>query len=215
MEQKFDDGYEDLDRFEAVNIEETESVENLIRILRARLDQREYLEEDSQRLTSSLRKKLSSFQIDRNAALNKIEAIEPLLEEKEEEIQKITKKVKKLMKKNSTLEETQRIYELDRKELEEELEEKTDRLNQTTAQRKVFEQAEATHGGSEAENRVRNATQSERDRGRIQKKDPAEGRQNEQTQAHLGKPERDHHSPSEPGTAEVFDGAIRVHTQNR
>lgn len=177
MEHEYEARYGDIDRcFEEVNIEETESLEILIRMLRTRVDQREYLEEDSQRLTASLRKKLTSFQIDRNAVFNKIEAIEPLLEEKEEELQKATKKVKKLMKKNSTLEETQRIYELDRKELEEELEEKTDRLNQTAAQRKMLEQEQKQRMAevkqkteSEMQRRV-NETEAEYKR-RIQQRD--------------------------------------------
>ena len=162
--------------FELFNVDDAEMLASVINCLREKVERRDVMEEETDRMSSTFRKKLNHFERESHDAFTKLRIMAPQLEKKEAEYDRIIKDNKKLEKKNRALMETQRVFELDRKDMESELQAKTNRLNQTSAQKRQLE-AEAKRKvldvkrttAAEMERRV-NETEEEYRR-RIQEKD--------------------------------------------
>ena len=86
--------------------------------LRLRQEKRDIQDEECTRLSRTFRKKLSHYEREGTTAISKVQIMEPQLERIESDLTKAQAEVRKLEKKNRALMETQRVYELDRKELQ-------------------------------------------------------------------------------------------------
>lgn len=128
-----------LQCFQLFNVEDAEMLSNVMLALRDRIERREVGEEEMDRMTTTFRKKLNHFERETIDSVGKLRIMEPQIEKQEAEIERLTNDNKKLERKNRALMETKRMIELDRKDMESELQSKTNRLNQTEAQKKRIE----------------------------------------------------------------------------
>ena len=126
--------------FELFNVGDDEMLVSVIAALRERIERREVIEEETDRMGTTFRKKLSHYERENIDAVSKLRIMEPQLEKQEAELERLAKDNKKLEKKNRALMETQRVFEMDRKDMESELQAKNNRLNQTTAQKRMIEE---------------------------------------------------------------------------
>ena len=111
---------------ELFNVDDTEMIPQLIEIPRQRVERREIISEETDRLTYTFRKKLNHFERENVDALGKLRILEPQIEKVEGENDRLLKDNRRLEKKNRALMEAQRVYELDKKEAEADLQVKTD-----------------------------------------------------------------------------------------
>jgi len=128
-----------LECFQLFNVEDAEMLSNVMLALRDRIERREVGEEEMDRMTTTFRKKLNHFERETIDSVGKLKIMEPQIEKQEAEIERLTNDNKKLERKNRALMETKRMIELDKKDMESELQSKTNRLNQTEAQKKRIE----------------------------------------------------------------------------
>ena len=106
---------------ELFNVDDTEMIPQLIEIIRQRVERREIISEETDRLTYTFRKKLNHFERENVDALGKLRILEPQIEKVEGENDRLLKDNRRLEKKNRALMEAQRVYELDKKEAEADL----------------------------------------------------------------------------------------------
>jgi len=121
---------------ELLDWDDDSSLSTLMSSLQRRIEQRDNHQEEVARVGRTLRKKLTHYERQNVEALGKLRALEPQLSRNESEYEKVSKEARKMEKKNRALMETQRHYELDRKELRSELQGKTHLLKQTDAQKR-------------------------------------------------------------------------------
>ena len=137
-EDRFDHGG-DLPCVELFDLDDSEMLNSLIDSIKARIDRRDTMDEEITRSGYTFRKKLTHYERQNVDALGKLRMIEPQIAKNEIELEKLQREVKKVEKKNRALMETQRVYEIDRKELKQEVHQKSNLLKQTDAQKRKIE----------------------------------------------------------------------------
>lgn len=124
---------------ELFDVDDADMLSSLIDSMKTRIDRRDTADEESTRLGHTFRKKLTHYERQNVDALGKLRMIEPQIAKNEIELEKLQREVKKVEKKNRALMETQRVYEIDRKELKQEVHQKSNLLKQTDAQKRKIE----------------------------------------------------------------------------
>ena len=124
---------------ELFDADDSDMLSSLIDSMKTRIDRRDTADEESTRLGHTFRKKLTHYERQNVDALGKLRMIEPQIAKNEIELEKLQREVKKVEKKNRALMETQRVYEIDRKELKQEVHQKSNLLKQTDAQKRKIE----------------------------------------------------------------------------
>lgn len=123
---------------ELFNVDDTEMIPNLIEIISQRIERREIISEETDRLTYTFRKKLNHFERENVDALGKLRILEPQIEKVEGENDRLMKDNRRLEKKNRALMEAQRVYELDKKEAEADLQVMSNKLeNEARSKRQI------------------------------------------------------------------------------
>ena len=132
-------------RFELFDIDNAESLIQVISALRTRMERRDITDQETNRLTRTFRKKLQHYEHESMDAVTKLRIIEPQLEKNQGELDSIRKDNKRLEKKIKVLTETNRAYELDRNEMENENRHMATQLAKTERQKRdVTEMADKT-----------------------------------------------------------------------
>ena len=85
------------------------------------MERREAFNDQLETPVSILRKKLNHMQRENTETLNKLRILEPQNEKLEGDNERLSKDNRRLEKKNRALMEAQRVYELDKKETEAEM----------------------------------------------------------------------------------------------
>merc|ERR1711990_660398 len=124
---------------ELFDADDSDMLSSLIDSMKTRIDRRDTADEESTRLGHTFRKKLTHYERQNVDALGKLRMIEPQIAKNEIELEKLQREVKKVEKKNRALMETQRVYEIDRKELKQEVHQKSNLLKKTDAQTRKIE----------------------------------------------------------------------------
>ncbi|CBY32587.1 unnamed protein product [Oikopleura dioica] len=127
---------------ELFNVDDNEMIPQMIEIIRQRVERREVISEETDRLTYTFRKKLHHFERENVDALGKLRILEPQIEKAEGENDRLMKDNRRLEKKNRALMEAQRVYELDKKEAEADLQAMSNKLeNESRSKRQIEAQA--------------------------------------------------------------------------
>ncbi|CAG5090232.1 Oidioi.mRNA.OKI2018_I69.PAR.g12516.t2.cds [Oikopleura dioica] len=126
---------------ELFSCDDAEMIPQLIDIIRQRVERREIIGEETDRLTTTFRKKLNHFERENVDALGKLRILEPQVEKIEGENDRLLKDNRRLEKKNRALMEAQRVYELDKKEAEAELQAMNNKLENESKSKRQIEAA--------------------------------------------------------------------------
>ncbi|CAG5112725.1 Oidioi.mRNA.OKI2018_I69.chr2.g6906.t1.cds [Oikopleura dioica] len=129
----------EIPSMEGFTIDNKEMLMNLMDTVKLRMERREAFNDQLETPVSILRKKLNHMQRENTETLNKLRILEPQNEKLEGDNERLSKDNRRLEKKNRALMEAQRVYELDKKETEAEMQMMSSKLESENRTKKAIE----------------------------------------------------------------------------